>query len=408
MAVRLSPGDPCSFSRPDQCKVFNIHFDLEVDFEKKVISGTAQLSVERKTPDVNVLILDTNDLAVEWVRDQATGKALQFSAGESCKPFGSRLEVVLPTASGNRYVVSIRYRTSPSCSALQWLRAEQTAGKRHPYVFSQCQAIHARSLYPCQDTPGVKFTYTADVKAPKEITILMSAVRLDPTECKEDASCHIHHFKQEVPIPSYLLAIMGGDICSKSIGPRSKVWTEQEQLEEAAYEFAETEQMLATAESLLGPYVWKQYDLLVLPPSFPYGGMENPCLTFVTPTLLAGDRSLANVVAHEISHSWTGNLVTNSTFEDFWLNEGHTMFVERKIASRMGGGEPLRHFEAKEGWEELRETVTRMGGSGEGPYTRLIPDLTGVDPDDAFSTVPYEKGFALLFHLENILGGPSG
>ncbi|XP_076469755.1 leukotriene A-4 hydrolase-like isoform X1 [Babylonia areolata] len=402
----LSPCDPCSFSRPDQCRVVNIHLDLEVDFGRKVILGTVHLSVERKSKDDKVLILDSNELNVEKVSDQAKGQELQYSLGEPVKPFGSKLEIVLPTSDSNQFVVSIKYSTSPTCSALQWLRAEQTAGKRHPYLFSQCQAIHARSLYPCQDTPGVKFTYTAKVKAPQGVVILMSAVRLTPEECPDDTSCMVHRFEQKVPIPSYLLAIVGGDIESRSISPRSRVWSEKEQIEEAEYEFGETEQMLKTAEDLLGPYEWGQYDLLVLPPSFPYGGMENPCLTFVTPTLLAGDRSLADVVAHEISHSWTGNLVTNSTFEDFWLNEGHTMFVERKIASRMHGGEPLLHFKASEGWEELRESVNRMMGCGEGPYTKLVPDLKGVDPDDAFSTVPYEKGFALLFYLENLLGGP--
>ncbi|PVD24845.1 hypothetical protein C0Q70_15331 [Pomacea canaliculata] len=250
-------------------------------------------------------------------------------------------------------------------------------------------AIHARSFVPCQDTPAVKFTYTAKVSAPKGITVLMSAVRLQPVACEGDNSQLIHQFEQRVPIPSYLLAIVAGDLESRVIGPRSN-----------------TEKMLQTAEDLLGDYVWGQYDLLILPPSFPFGGMENPCLTFVTPTLLAGDRSLADVVAHEIAHSWTGNLVTNSTFQDFWLNEGHTVFVERKIISRLHGGEPLRTLLASEGWKALQETINQLYKANEPQYTRLIPDLRGVDPDEAFSIVPYEKGCALLFYLEDLLGGP--
>ncbi|KAK7101710.1 leukotriene A-4 hydrolase-like [Littorina saxatilis] len=405
--MALSTCDPCSFSRPDLCIVTNIDLDLAVDFEKNVIAGTAHLHVEKKRDAIEALVLDTKDLNIEAVSEQGSGRVLEFKHHDegNIKAFGSKLEITLPSDAGKRLIVSIQYITSPTCSALQWLCPEQTAGKRQPYLFSQCQAIHARSLFPCQDTPTVKFTYTAKVKAPREITILMSAVRLGAVACEGDSSSRVHQFEQKVPIPSYLLAIVGGDIESRDIGPRSKVWSEKELVEQAAFEFAETEKMLRTAENLLGPYVWGQYDLLILPPSFPYGGMENPCLTFVTPTILAGDRSLADVVAHEISHSWTGNLVTNSTFQDFWLNEGHTVFAERKITSRMHGGEPLRQFLANEGWKTLQETVATLTKAKESAYTKLIPDLTGVDPDDAFSSVPYEKGFALLCYLEQILGG---
>lgn len=189
----------------------------------------------------------------------------------------------------------------------------------------------------------------------------------------------------------------------REIGPRSQVWSEEEYVDKAAYEFAETEQMLQHAEKLMGPYVWGRYDLLVLPPSFPYGGMENPCLTFVTPTLLAGDRSLADVISHELAHSWTGNLVTNKTGSDFWLNEGHTMFLERKITAEIRGGEPFRHFSAIQGWDALQYSVDVQGPTH--PYTKLVPDMTGIDPDDAFSTVPYEKGHTLLYYLETLVGG---
>ncbi|KAL3847158.1 hypothetical protein ACJMK2_018086, partial [Sinanodonta woodiana] len=400
----MPSSDPSSFSCPEECRATSLNLVLDVDFQSHVLKGTIDITVKKQNTSCNSVVLDTKDLKIHKITNKATGQELNYTLAEPVAVFGSKLEVTLPVDFETGGTVSIQYETSPQCSALQWLKPEQTAGKRHPYLFSQCQPIHARSLLPCQDTPAVKCKYTAKIRAPKEIVILMSAVRLGAESCPENPARMVHSFKQDVPIPSYLIAIVGGDLESRDIGPRSKVWSEKELVEQAEYEFAETEQMIQTAESLLGPYVWGQYDLLVLPPSFPFGGMENPCLTFVTPTLLAGDRSLADVVAHEISHSWTGNLVTNNSFEHFWLNEGHTVFVERKIDARLKNGEPFRQFMAEGGWNDLQYAVSVLGA--EHPYTRLVPDLKGIDPDDAFSIVPYEKGFALLFYLENLLGGP--
>ncbi|CAG2227040.1 unnamed protein product [Mytilus edulis] len=382
----LSPNDPSSHSHPEDCRLVHLDLELNVDFNKHIFSGFAHLTVEKHKDGVDTVVLDSKDLKIKNVTDQSTGQQLSYSLGDKLEVFGSRLEIRLPTTNGNKLNISIEYETSPEASAFQWLTADQTAGKRQPYLFSQCQAIHCRSFVPCQDTPSVKFPYTAKITAPKEITLLMSAISTGSETDSSDSTKSIYRFEQKVPIPSYLIAIVGGDLESRDIGPRSK-----------------TETMLKTAEDLCGPYVWGRYDLLVLPPSFPYGGMENPCLTFVTPTLLAGDKSLADVVAHEISHSWTGNLVTNKNPEHFWLNEGHTVFVERKIQGRMNG-EPLRQLSAAEGWNDLQQSVVDVLKNG--PYTKLIPDLRGVDPDDAFSIVPYEKGFTLLYHLETILGGP--
>jgi leukotriene-A4 hydrolase len=258
-------------------------------------------------------------------------------------------------------------------------------------------------MFPCQDTPSVKVTYTAELTVPRELTALMSAVPTGSHEVPNDNSKKVFTFEQKVPVPSYLVAIAVGALESRQIGPRSYVWSEKEVIDQAADEFAQTEEMLQTAESLCGPYVWGRYDLLVLPPSFPYGGMENPCLTFVTPTLLAGDRSLANVIAHEICHSWTGNLVTNHNWEHFWLNEGFTVFIERKIASRLVD-EKMRHFHCIGGWKALINSITDFKDALH--LTALVPKLDGIDPDDAFSSVPYEKGSALLFYLESLAGGP--
>ncbi|RUS91516.1 hypothetical protein EGW08_000737 [Elysia chlorotica] len=407
MAVALSSSDPNSYSESDRCEVTFLDWDVAVNFENHTIGGFAHLTVRRKCDDLDTLVLDVRDISVEKVFLTDSGTVCQFEISNPAKvSFGSKLSIKLGMVPEQSFKISIKYTTSSEASALQWLSPEQTAGKRQPYLFSQCQAIHARSLFPCQDSPAVKFPYTAKVKCPRDITVLMSAEREGTEPCPDDPSQVFYKFSMKVPIPSYLVAIVAGDLEYRNIGPRSKVWSERELVEAAAYEFAETEQMLQTAEQLGGPYVWGIYDLLVLPPSFPYGGMENPCLTFVTPTLLAGDRSLADVIAHEISHSWTGNLVTNRTFEDFWLNEGHTKYLERKIVSRLQSGRDYFELLSRQGFQILQQTVKSLREAGEEPYTRLVPDLRGVDPDDAFSTVPYEKGFALLYYLEQLLGGP--
>ncbi|GFO29177.1 leukotriene a(4) hydrolase [Plakobranchus ocellatus] len=287
MAVALSTSDPNSYSEVEKCEVTFLDWDVAIDFSNTTISGFAHLTIKRKCDTLDNLVLDVRDITVENITLTDCGRECEFEITNPANvTFGSKLIIKLGMMVAESFKVSIKYRTSPQASALQWLRSEQTAGKRHPYLFSQCQAIHARSLFPCQDTPAVKFPYTAKVRGPREITVLMSAEREGRDPCTDDASQIISKFAMKVPIPSYLVAIVAGDLESREIGPRSKVWSERELVDAAAFEFAETEQMLQTAEQLGGPYVWGVYDLLVLPPSFPYGGMENPCLTFVTPTLL--------------------------------------------------------------------------------------------------------------------------
>jgi len=397
--MALSPGDPNSYSRPDQVKTTHVHLDLEIDFEKKVLTGSALLTLEKIDTQAGVVILDGRKLIIHGIKEEATGDVLEYEYG-SPSGFGEKLEIKLPTSISTDLKIRVSYTTSPESSALQWLSPAQTAGKKHPYLFSQCEAIHARSMLPCQDTPSVKATYSASITAPADLTVLMSAIR-DGEEVVNNKK--VAKFIQKVPIQSYLIAIAAGALESRKIGPRSHVWSEAEFVEKAAFDFSETETMLATAEELCGPYVWGIYDILVLPPSFPFGGMENPCLTFATPTLLSGDKSNADVIAHEIAHSWTGNLVTNFNFEHFWLNEGFTVFTERKIVGRMHG-EPARHFSAILRWKDLEETVNvNLGPTN--PLTALVPKLAGVDPDDAFSVVPYEKGSTFLWYLEDTVGG---
>uniref|UniRef100_A0A8C6R5S7 Leukotriene A4 hydrolase n=1 Tax=Nannospalax galili TaxID=1026970 RepID=A0A8C6R5S7_NANGA len=353
-------ADTCSLASPASvCQTKHLHLRCSVDFARRTLTGTAALTVQSQEDNLRSLTLDTKDLTIEKV--VINGQEVKYTLGEKQSYKGSPMEISLPIAlsKNQEVVIEISFETSPKSSALQWLTPEQTSGKQHPYLFSQCQAIHCRAVLPCQDTPSVKLTYTAEVSVPKELVALMSAIRDGEAHDPEDPSRKIYRFSQKVPIPCYLIALVVGALESRQIGPRTLVWSEKEQVEKSAYEFSETESMLKIAEDLGGPYVWGQYDLLVLPPSFPYGGMENPCLTFVTPTLLAGDKSLSNVIAHEISHSWTGNLVTNKTWDHFWLNEGHTVYLERHICGRLFG-EKFRHFHALGGWGELQNTVNKL------------------------------------------------
>ncbi|KAJ1162045.1 hypothetical protein NDU88_002524 [Pleurodeles waltl] len=396
-------ADPSSFSDTEQFITKHLHLHFHVDFSSSVIRGDVALTVESQQDGLCTLVLDTKDLTIHKI--VVNGQNANFTLGEIHSFKGTPLKVTLPfeLTRGQDAIVEISYDTSPKSSALQWLTPELTAGKKHPYLFSQCQATHCRTIIPCQDTPSAKLTYYAQVSVPKGLVALMSAIQDGAAADPTDANRTVYRFRQNIPIPCYLIALVVGALESRKIGPRTLVWSERELVDEAAYEFAETEAMLKVAEGLAGHYVWGQYDLLVLPPSFPYGGMENPCLTFVTPTLLAGDRSLSNVIAHEIAHSWTGNLVTNKTWEHFWLNEGHTVYLERRIGGRLFS-EEFRNFQAVGGWKELQNSIDTFGATN--PVTNLIPNLKGVDPDAAYSSVPYEKGFALLFHLEQLLGGP--
>uniref|UniRef100_A0AAY5K853 Leukotriene A-4 hydrolase n=1 Tax=Esox lucius TaxID=8010 RepID=A0AAY5K853_ESOLU len=392
-----STTDPCSFSSFSKCVTKHLNLNYHVDFDSHVLKSKVALTVEVLEDNFTTLTLDTKDLKVAEVT--ANGQAAKFTLGPKHSFKGTPLEITLPfeLSRGQHVIVEVTYETAPNASALQWLTPEQTAGKKHPYLFSQCQANHCRSLIPCQDTPSVKHTYYAQVSVPKELVAVMSAVRDGQKPDPQDNGRVIYHFRQ--PVINACLFF------HRAIGPRSHVWSEKEFVDKAAFEFSETEVMLTTAEDLAGPYVWGQYDILVLPPSFPYGGMENPCLTFATPTLLVRRHHTHThtVIAHEISHSWTGNLVTNKTWEHFWLNEGHTVYLERMIGRSMES-EKFRQFKALGGWKELQESVNTFGANN--PLTNLVPDLTDVDPDDSFSSVPYEKGFALLYHLEELMGGP--
>ena len=385
-----------SYSNPQTVQVTNVDLDWSVLFDRKILKGTATLSVLRNSNDKNApLILDTRDLKIEKTETSVDGikfRKTSFKLGAADKILGSSLTVSLPA---NSKFVRVAYSTSPQASGLQWLAPEQTAGKKSPYMFSQAQAIHARSFIPIQDSPQVRVTYTARVRTPKNLLAVMSAEGNSQTAARTGD----YNFKMSNPIPAYLIAIAVGDLQFRSLSPRTGVYTEPAMLEKSANELSDTEKMVEATEKIYGAYRWGRYDLLVLPPSFPFGGMENPMLTFATPTILAGDKSLVSLVAHELAHSWSGNLVTNATWRDFWLNEGFTTYLERRIIEAVYGVN-RREMEAVLGRRSLEEEMLGM----EARDRILHVDLKGRDPDEGFTGVPYEKGALFLRHLEEIVG----
>ena len=385
-------ADPHSYSQPSRVALRHLDLDLRVDFAERVIEGRATWSLDRKDPQAS-LVMDIRGLDLLSIRTAPQGQTLSHRISPNDPIFGSRLEVDLPEGV---HCIVIHYRTAPSASGLQWVGPEGTAGGNQPFLYSQSQAIHARSWVPCQDTPGVRFTYKAKVHVAPVLRVVMSALE---QEQASDRPSGIFQFDQPKPIPSYLLALAVGRLDFKPIGPRSGVYAEPETLEKAAAEFVDTEAMIQAVEKRYGPYAWGRYDLLVLPPSFPFGGMENPVVTFATPTILAGDKSLVSLVAHELAHSWSGNLVTNATWRDFWLNEGFTTYVEGRIMEDLFGPE-RGDFERRLGYEELLAELKEVPE----PDQRLIPDFTGRDPDDGVTRIPYEKGRLLLYQLESRLG----
>jgi len=389
----MSRVDPHSCFDTDHPRTKSLHLEISVDFDRKVIGGTATLKYEGGG---EVMDLDTKGLAIRAVKS-GNGEAVRFELGDEEPILGRRLRLHLPKGAGE---VSIDYETSPDAVALQWLSPAQTEGGKQPFLFSQCQAIHARTVAPVQDTPAVRVSYTAAVTVPAALAAVMSAGPAG-TRPGPDGKTKTYLFEMPQPIPPYLLAIAVGDLQSRDLSPRSRVWAEPATVEKAAWEFAGIEEMIVKAEKLFGKYEWDRYDMLVLPPSFPYGGMENPRMTFLTPTLLAGDRSLVDVVAHELAHSWTGNLVTNATNDHFWLNEGSTVWAERRILEALHGPEAAVLSWAI-GQKALEKEFERFGPDS--PLTKLRMDLQGVDPDDAFSSVPYEKGSRFLALLERTAG----
>ena len=394
-AINVAAQDVHSYANPSAVRVRHVDLDWDVLFDQKILKGTVTLTIER-TSQTEPLILDTRDLKIETVETSVNGlnyTPATFNVGTSDKFLGAPLTIPLPARATR---VRVQYSTSPGASGLQWLTPTQTAGKKEPFMFTQSQAIHARSWIPLQDTPAVRVTYNARVRTPRNLLAVMSAENDARTPRDGDFS-----FRMRQPIPSYLIALAVGDLRFRSLGPRTGVYAEPQVIDGAARELSDTERMVVATERLYGPYRWGRYDILVLPPSFPFGGMENPRLTFATPTILAGDKSLVALVAHELAHSWSGNLVTNATWRDFWLNEGFTVYLERRIQEAVYG-RARAEMEAALGLRDLQEELAAVEERDE----ILHVDLKGRDPDEGFTEVPYEKGALFLLHLEQTVGRP--
>lgn len=395
-AIEPDPAksDAFTYANYEEVAVTHLDLDLEVRFDTKTLGGTAILSFERRTPNARSLDLDTNDLKVLSVEAGADGQfeSARYDLSADHPVLGSRLSIELPQGARQ---VRIAYETSPGAEGLQWLDPAQTAGKRHPYLYSQNQAIFARTMAPVQDTPAVRITYAARVKTPAELVAIMSAAQ-DPDGARDGD----YRFEMRQPVPVYLLALAVGDIDFRAINDHIGVYGETELVDAAAREFEDAPLMEEANAALYGPYRWDRYDMLVLPPSFPFGGMENPRLTFLTPTLIAGDKSLVAVVAHELAHSWSGNLVTNATWRDAWLNEGFTSYVENRVIEAIYG-EERAIMERALALEDLKRDVA---GASRPELTQLKLPVDLQHPDDAFSQVAYVKGQFFLTLLEQRFG----
>jgi leukotriene-A4 hydrolase len=392
--VPPSPGqgtrDPHSFARPDEAAVDHLKLTLRVDFASRTLSGRASL---RLAPHAGLrLHLDTRDLDIHGITLDDGRTQAAFRLGDPVHFLGRDLAVEITPQT--RWV-NVDYSTRPESAALQWLTPEQAEAASPSSTASPRRSL-ARTWIPCQDTPGVRMTYEATVAVPPDLLAVMSAE--NPQAKRADG---LYQFRMPQPIPSYLLALAVGDLEFRAFAGNSGVYAQPAVIERAAWELADTPRMIAAAERLYGPYRWGRYDLLILPASYPFGGMENPRLTFATPTILAGDRSLVALVAHELAHSWSGNLVTNATWNDFWLNEGFTVYFERRIVEALYGL-PFEEMEAALGRESLEQTLAELGRDS--PDTRLHLDMTGRDPDDAVNDIAYEKGALFLHALEQAAG----
>ncbi|HLF64837.1 MAG TPA: M1 family metallopeptidase [Saprospiraceae bacterium] len=387
----LTASDAHSFARPEEVVTTHLTLDLNMNFDSKTITGTAVHTIQNHGADT--FIVDTKGLMIEEVRLDDSDKSVTPLFGEEDAILGRALKIPV---SRKTKTVAIKYSVPRDAAALGWLEPVQTAGKTSPFLYTQGQAILTRTWIPVQDSPGIRFTYEATIHVPPGLMAAMSA-----TNPQQRSSDGVYRFKMDRPVPAYLIALAVGDFDFSPIGKRTGVYAEPPVVEKATYEFADMEKMVEIAEGLYGPYLWDRYDVIILPPSFPFGGMENPKLTFATPTVIAGDRSLVSLIAHELAHSWSGNLVTNATWNDFWLNEGFTTYFENRIMEALYGKE-YADMLALLGYQDLQKTVEDLGKGSDD--THLLLDLGGRDPDDGMNSIAYEKGAFFLKRLEQAAG----
>ena len=386
--------DGYSYAQPEVARVTHVALDLALDFAKKNVAGTATLDI-LAADGAETVVLDTMGLEISAITDME-GNDLPFQLGEVADGMGAALTVTI----GDKRQIVIAYQSGPDARALQWLVPEQTAGGEHPYLLSQGQPTLNRTWIPTQDSPGIRQTWEAKITASEPLTVVMSGLsRGDPVEAGEGRRAF--SFIMDKPVAPYLIAIAAGDIMFQELGPRSGVWTEPVMLEKAAAELADTEKMIDAAEALYGDYRWGRYDMIVLPPSFPYGGMENPVMTFLTPTFIAGDRSLTGLVAHELAHSWSGNLVTNANWSDSWLNEGTTSYFENRIIEALYGQKRASQERALN-FAGMEETIAEKGTDS--AITALHLTGENASPEGGATGVIYDKGASFLHTVESIVG----
>ncbi len=383
--------DPTSYVDLTQGKIAHIDFHIVVDFPSRTLDIEATYQMQQ--PVQGSLFLDTFKIDVNEAH--VNGRPLEWEFDQSDETLGARLH--LKNLNGDSSF-TLRFKTSPEARALQWMNASQTAGGKHPFLFSQCQASNARSVFPCQDTPSVRFTYSAEVEVPRELTAVMAA---EQARGPEGSGMFIFNMPQ--PIPSYLFAIAAANLEFRELGLRTGIYAEPEIIDAAAWEFAETEKTIVEAEKLLGPYLWGRYDMLVLPPSFPFGGMENPRLTFLTPTAILGTRGQVNLITHELAHAWTGNLVTNATWQDFWLNEGWTTYAEQRITEILEGKDSV---DLNAAYDEKRtyEIIERSGKDSPATCLKVPKEGEEKDGDSMTSQLAYTKGCFFLRECEYAVG----
>lgn len=381
--------EPHSFSKPNEAVITHLNLDIDVDFEAKQIKGTATYNIINN--EASIIILDTKFLEIHSVL--ADRQKVEFSLGKFNKQLGNALKIPI---SVETKTITVNYNTTSKTEALQWLTPQQTADKTDPFLFTQGQAILTRTWIPIQDSPQIRITYNATVKVPASLMAVMSA-----ENPKTKTADGIYNFKMQQAISPYLIALSVGNIEYKAVSKRTGIYAEKSVLDKAHKEFSDMEKMVSAAENLYGDYDWEQFDVIVLPPSFPFGGMENPRLTFATPTVIAGDKSLTSLIAHELAHSWSGNLVTNATWDDFWLNEGFTVYFELRIMEALYGKERANML-ALIGRQDLEEELEGFKDSPDD--TKLKLDLKGRNPDDGMNSIAYDKGYLFLRTLEETVG----
>jgi leukotriene-A4 hydrolase len=383
-----------SFSNVEQIHTKHLSLELDVNFKNKTLYGVARHEMNNHGSDT--AIFDIKALEIQKVTiGRGEEHETDFIIGKNDELLGQPLFVKIKK---DTKFINIYYKTTEKTEALDWLDPKLTAGRKFPFMYSQGEAILTRSWIPIQDVPFNRITYSADVKVPKDLLAVMSAK--NPTNLNPDGK---YHFEMKQPIPSYLIAIAVGNLRYIKLGKHSGVYSEPELSEKCRYEFVDMPKMIAAAEKIYGKYQWEQYDIILLPYSFPFGGMENPRLTFANPTLLAGDRSLVSVIAHELAHSWSGNLVTNAAWEDFWLNEGFTVYFENRIMEELYGKEVADMLAIIE-FQELESEMNDISHSEHPEDTQLKLKLESRNPDEGMTSIAYVKGAFFLKTLEQKVG----